>query len=212
MRVIHRPVKNPRIELLDGEVVVIAPKGVDVDKLIESKREWIDRNIRRVNEIQERVRREIEKKGVRILDVCYKIKRDCNHVDISNGYIPVCRKNSDALRRVLREMIRNDMRKRVSHFGAELNVRYEKIFIREQKTKWGTCSSKKNISFNLGLIFLPEWYRDYVAAHEVVHLLHMNHGRQFKATLQKLKVRIPNKNEQLYAWYYARKSKAKLKL
>ncbi len=211
-KIIRRPVKNPRIELVDGEIIVIAPRGVDVDKLIAGKKEWIERNLKKINEAREKAKREIKKKGVRILDKYYKIKRDCNNVGISGAYVHVCKKDSNSLRKDLRELLREDMSKRVLRFSSKLNVKYEKIFIREQKTKWGTCSSKKNISFNLGLIFLPEWYRDYVAAHEVAHLLHMNHGREFKATLKKLKVRIPNRKEQLYAWYYAQESKERLKL
>jgi predicted metal-dependent hydrolase len=68
----------------------------------------------------------------------------------------------------------------ISYIGTELGVFPKKVTFRKMRTKWGSCSSKGNISLNTYLIFLPERLVDYVVFHEMVHLIEMNHGPRFK--------------------------------
>ena len=56
---------------------------------------------------------------------------------------------------------------------------YRRITIRDQKSRWGSCSVGGDLSYSWRLIFTPPYVLDYVAAHEVAHLIHMNHGRRF---------------------------------
>lgn len=60
------------------------------------------------------------------------------------------------------------------------------IHIRETKSQWGSCAQNNNISFSWRLIFAPYHAADYVVAHEVAHLIHMNHSREFWALCEKL--------------------------
>ena len=62
---------------------------------------------------------------------------------------------------------------------------YNKISIRCQKTRWGSCSGKNNISLNIKLVLLPEIYIDYVIFHELVHTLIKNHSSEFWMELNK---------------------------
>lgn len=64
-------------------------------------------------------------------------------------------------------------------FAQRNGLSYERVFIRSQKTKWGTCSSKKNLSFNYRLIKCPVEIRYYLYAHEAAHLFHLNHSKSF---------------------------------
>jgi len=66
------------------------------------------------------------------------------------------------------------------------NFKYARASIRNQKTKWGSCSAKNNINLNINLIRLPEDLRDYVILHELVHTRFKNHSRKFWAELDKL--------------------------
>jgi predicted metal-dependent hydrolase len=65
------------------------------------------------------------------------------------------------------------------------NFKYNKVSIRNQKTKWGSCSAKNNISLNINLVRLPDELRDYVILHELVHTRLKNHSREFWAELDK---------------------------
>ena len=54
-----------------------------------------------------------------------------------------------------------------------------KVSIKNQKTRWGSCSGKRNLSFNYKIIFMPENLRDYIIIHELCHLKEMNHSKNF---------------------------------
>jgi len=63
---------------------------------------------------------------------------------------------------------------------------YNKVFIRNQKTRWGSCSYKHNISLNYKIALLPPELMDYILLHELTHLIHFNHSRQFWQALDRL--------------------------
>ena len=85
----------------------------------------------------------------------------------------------------LTRQAREDLPQRVSRFAALLGLTYGRITIRCQKTRWGSCSGKKNLNFNCLLMLAPEWVRDYVVVHELCHLLEMNHSSRFWALVEK---------------------------
>jgi len=58
-------------------------------------------------------------------------------------------------------------------------VEYNRISIKSLKTKWGSCSSKKNLNFNYKILFLSEKNQDYLIVHELSHLIYMNHSKDF---------------------------------
>ncbi len=68
---------------------------------------------------------------------------------------------------------------RVERYAAEIGVTYGRITIRNQKTRWGSCSSSGNLNFNCLLMQVPEAVMDYVLVHELCHRREMNHSRQF---------------------------------
>jgi len=68
---------------------------------------------------------------------------------------------------------------RVEFYRKKLGVSYNKISIRDQKTRWGSCSNKGNLNFNWRLIMAPPPILDYIVVHEMAHLVHANHGGDF---------------------------------
>ncbi len=203
MKIIWRNVKYPRIDLRDGDVVVIAPPGTDIQMLLEKKKGWIDKNLRLVKELKRKAEEDIAKHGIRILDRYMDMRHNCKNPGIHGNTVYICKKRNDLLKRQLKNMLREDLNARVMKFSKILEIEPNRIYIREQKTKWGSCSSLGNLSFNLLLVFLPEHFRDYVVAHEITHLLYRNHGEKFKETLSRLNVRIPTKDDILFMWYYS---------
>jgi predicted metal-dependent hydrolase len=72
-----------------------------------------------------------------------------------------------------------DLDARVAWHAAQLGVRVRRISLRDQTTRWGSCAASGLLSFSWRLIFAPPYVLDYVAAHEVAHLVEMNHGPRF---------------------------------
>ena len=73
---------------------------------------------------------------------------------------------------------------RVAYYVARMGVSYGRITIREQKTRWGSCSSKGNLNFNWKLMLMPEEVLDYVVVHELAHRKEMNHSSRFWAVVE----------------------------
>jgi predicted metal-dependent hydrolase len=74
---------------------------------------------------------------------------------------------------------------KIKMFDPIYGLRPKKIFIRNQSTRWGSCSSKGNLSFNFRLIYLPEPLLDYLVVHELCHLREMNHSQRFWSLVAK---------------------------
>lgn len=80
---------------------------------------------------------------------------------------------------LLRVKARNLIRTRLDHYNQIYGYRFKRITIRDQKTRWGSCSSSGTLSFNYKLALLPLELVDYVVVHELCHLKQMNHSRAF---------------------------------
>ncbi len=77
-----------------------------------------------------------------------------------------------------------DLNERVAHHAEALKVTPKRIAVRDQASRWGSCSTTRVLSFSWRLIMAPPAILDYVAAHEVAHLKEMNHGPQFWALVR----------------------------
>jgi predicted metal-dependent hydrolase len=69
--------------------------------------------------------------------------------------------------------------KKVEEFNKFYNFSYKNISIRDQKSRWGSCSEKGNLNFNYRVFLLPEKEMDYIIIHEICHLKEMNHSWRF---------------------------------
>jgi predicted metal-dependent hydrolase len=76
-------------------------------------------------------------------------------------------------------------RDRVNYFNSFYNFKYNKISIKNTRSRWGSCSNRGNLNYSYRIIFLPEEYRDYIIVHELCHLGEFNHSKDFWELVQK---------------------------
>ena len=79
----------------------------------------------------------------------------------------------------LRERAKSVLAQRTAYFARQVGVTYGRITVRDQKTRWGSCSQTGNLNFNFRLILAPSEVMDYVVVHELCHRRQMNHSAQF---------------------------------
>lgn len=86
----------------------------------------------------------------------------------------------------LAEKAKQIIPERVRYYAPKIGVTYNRITIRCQRTRWGSCSSKGNLNFNCLLALFPIEVIDSVVVHELCHRKHMNHSPQFYAEIEKV--------------------------
>ncbi len=79
----------------------------------------------------------------------------------------------------LKREARRDLDVAVSHHATALGVRAKAVKLRDQTSRWGSCSVSGHLAFSWRLIMAPPFVLDYLAAHEVAHLVELNHSRRF---------------------------------
>lgn len=139
----------------NGAVVVRAPQQIkkhEVELFVEKNTEWILR-----------ARMEME------------LKRDRQQEIVKQYDIP----DYETLTPMEKNKIRRHFMERLKFYAPQMGVTYGSITIRNQKGRWGSCSSKGNLNFNYRLHYLPQELMDYVVVHELAHRVHMNHSREF---------------------------------
>ena len=82
---------------------------------------------------------------------------------------------------------------RLKYLAEKHGFKYNRVALRNQKTRWGSCSSKNNINLNINLASLPQELMDYVILHELTHIKIKNHSKDFWNHLEK---HIPNPKKQ----------------
>jgi predicted metal-dependent hydrolase len=82
-----------------------------------------------------------------------------------------------------KEQARALVHARLAHFNQFYNFPLRKIFIKNHKSRWGSCSQKGNLNFNYQILFLPPHLADYVVVHELCHLREFNHSPAFWALM-----------------------------
>lgn len=152
--------------------------------VVKSKRRTMSISINEEGEILFRVPlRAVEREIMRMAE-------EKSHWIITH-YLEICAKKNSrpvsdlsavqrtALENRYKEAARSYIPKRVAYYHAMTGGDYCRITIRDQKTRWGSCSSRGTLSFNWRLMLAPPAVLDYVVVHELCHLTHMNHSPAF---------------------------------
>jgi len=85
----------------------------------------------------------------------------------------------------LKEFARALVHHKLEHFNAFYNFSYNRVSIKNMKTRWGSCSTKKNLNFHYKIIELPTELADYLIVHELCHLGEFNHSDKFWILVEK---------------------------
>nr|WP_300649725.1 SprT family zinc-dependent metalloprotease [uncultured Anaerobutyricum sp.] len=143
----------------DLSVTVRAPRSAsekDIEEILKKKEAWISKHIEKIKKTKERFEAEPTEKLTR--EKVIALAEEALKV------IPA----------------------RVEYFAKVIGVTYGKITIRNQKTRWGSCSSKGNLNFNCLLMLAPPEVLDYVVVHELCHRKQMNHSKAFWSEVEKV--------------------------
>lgn len=92
---------------------------------------------------------------------------------------PAEQRARDYQKKVLAKKAKEYLPYRLEYYAKLYGYKYEKCRLSHANTRWGSCSSNRTISLNIGLMKLPETLRDYVILHELAHLNHMDHSKEF---------------------------------
>ncbi len=193
-----------RIKPNEGVFVTIPNRFsfVVAEQFVLSKKEWIISHLEKIEIIVKRKMvfdglTNFETKNHRLLTTQSLVKRSC--VKIANSLLHVQIANnqdvySDEIQKIIMLGIIESLRieakdyipNRVAELAAEFNFSYNNVFLKNIRTRWGSCSSKNNLNFNIHLMKIPYELIDYVILHELVHTIHKNHGKYFWSNLERV--------------------------
>ena len=182
-----------------AELIVRAPNRISDQKIqnfINEKENWITRN-------QSVVKARVEEAGkdknmLLYLGTLFPLKTDNNAKKISfNGKeFLVDLQNKEKTNKSLKTWYKNKFKEvavpRLFYFAEKHNLQVNQVRIKEQRTLWGSCSSRNNINLNFLLIMAPLKVIDYVIIHELVHTIHKNHSANFWSAVEEI---MPNYKE-----------------
>lgn len=86
---------------------------------------------------------------------------------------------------------------KVIEWNQELQLDFNAVRVRRMKTRWGSCTAKRNLHFNYKILFLPEDVQDYLVVHELCHLKHPNHSVEFWGLVADVLPDYKNHHQQL---------------
>lgn len=164
-------------------------------KFLISKKEWLKKAKFKIAEIEKQktifTEDTIFSTHAHKLSIKYHSKPNLK-AKISGNNINICcpigvdiEKNEvqDFIRKAIIETYRIEAKQilpqKLEELAMQHGYNYNKVFIKNLKSRWGSCSSKNNINLNLHLVRLPEHLMEYVLLHELVHTIHKNHGIEF---------------------------------
>ena len=189
----------------NADLVVRAPRRVSYDeiqKFIYEKSAWIDNKQRLIKaQLKDNLNANISLQCL-YLGSLYPLKIDNNSVEpisFDGHEFTIANVNRDTINLPLKSWYKKRFIEvalpRLSYFSDKHKLKVNQVRVKEQKTLWGSCSSKNNINLNYLLIMAPMKVIDYVIVHELVHTTHKNHSAKF---WQKVETIMPNYKDARY--------------
>lgn len=212
LTILRKKVKHLRIRIVDADTVIAtAPLRLPLAKIenfLHRREKWIANKRAKLNE--HRYFLNLEPDQILLHGKAYtfihfvkqekKYRVDHKTQTITRWYDLLDPKNRyQRYRTYAKHMLTH----RLDQLSHQHNLPYERCFIRDQKTKWWTCSSKGHIGLNWRLVKMPMWISDYIICHELAHLKHMDHSREFRDFCTHLFPKTIDAKNWLKKWWYA---------
>ena len=183
----RKDVKHARLRVSeDGHIRLIVPKSFtqrEIEKLIEKKQNWIIKHVQYFNKMS---KIKLQRNQLLIYGNRYSYFYDSTFLrkTIIDHEHKTIRSNKDLLEIQIQEkwykaLAKKHLIKRTEEISVQLHLKYNRVYIRNQRKKWGNCSADQNISLNWRLIKAPLFVIDYLIVHELVHTIVMNHSFRF---------------------------------
>jgi len=188
----HKIIKSKRKTLSlsineNAELIVRAPNQISnkkIEEFIIEKSKWINKNKNlmqsRINEMND------SDSDYLFLGNIYpliKVNEDPNKIDFNGTEFITSIENKDKFKSSLKSWYKIKFKEiaipRLNYFSDKYNLKINQVRFKNQKTLWGSCSSKNNINLNYLLVMAPMLVIDYVIIHELVHTVHKNHSENF---------------------------------
>jgi len=188
--------KHVRFSISVGKgLEVVIPRDYPADQvasLLYEREKWILEKLQSVAETAALIKTAREDAGslirylgkeyrvVVILDVASPMRVE---LDGDKAYITLPRRSEELLRQIIEAWYRwaakSLFEERVKMWAERIGVSYQNIFVKNQKTRWGSCSKRQNLNLNMRIIMAPLEVVDYLLVHELSHLKEMNHSKRF---------------------------------
>lgn len=185
-----------RIDVGLQGVTVVVPAGSDMDPegLLREKASWVTEKCAEYDEYREALPDRSFAPGEEFpyLGEPHELVIEARQQSVVEDGILKLRRSAvvqssieTALRNVYRRQAREHFTERLDTFAAEMGVTYDELQIRNQSTRWGSCSTNRTISMNYRLLMAPPEIVDYVLIHELAHLEVRDHSAEFWALVEK---------------------------
>ena len=185
---IKKNVKNASIKItFEKHIIVTAPvqySKSDINSLIIKKRNWIEKTFLKLEATREKV--SLKSDQILLFGKTYTKKlnpalKNKVVVNFNNETIDSdLNLGNKKIQNEWYKLIANDyFPRRVNEIAKQHKLEFNKITIRGQKTRWGSCSANKNLSFNYKLMKTPHFVIDYLIIHELAHTKYMNHSKSY---------------------------------
>lgn len=183
-RVEQRSVKYPRLELKTDELLVILPRGwKDEASLLNEKRDWIFKKRLEIRSAVDKLKNGAKGGSLPVFGEFFELRPGSSLVvDVERKTIECDTGDDGQMRRlagILRKMLARELQEAAEHYSKKFGVSFKRICVKRQRSKWGSCSHRGNLNFNLWLVCLPKELVWYLACHEVAHLREKGHRRPF---------------------------------
>lgn len=180
--------KTISIRVTAGKVIVQAPKDCSnqrIEELLTTKSAWITKQLLQTTKLESNYLPEVIKYGISLpfLGGTIILKESSPSLAPTligtDLLIPRHCLNQEHLYNWYYQQAKEFIPIRVAKIASACGFQYNKIHVKDQKKRWGSCSNKKNLNFCWRLILAPVEVLDYVIIHELCHLREMNHSKQF---------------------------------